>query len=134
WPYNASNAAVPLAAAILGHLPGNESYPVLGWTITEGGLVIALGYAIFLLAFLPLIFGGTVYRMLEKVFTVKLVITLVYLVFFATFWVSRPNAWEVLTGFFRFGQVPLRADTVIAGRHFTITSYDSEQIYTLKGT
>src|SRR5262245_65503240 len=64
WPYNASNAAVPLAAAILGHLPGNESYRILGWTITEGGLVIALGYVIFLLAFLPLIFGGTVYRML----------------------------------------------------------------------
>ncbi len=26
WPYNASNAAVPLAAAIIGHLPAPEPW------------------------------------------------------------------------------------------------------------
>ena len=36
WPYWASNAAVPLAAAILGHLPGPE----------DDSLVRTLGYAI----------------------------------------------------------------------------------------
>src|SRR5579871_4086888 len=32
WPFNASNAAVPLAAALLGHLPGGETISVLGLT------------------------------------------------------------------------------------------------------
>src|SRR2546426_813449 len=63
WPYNASNAAVPLTAAILGRLPS---------TPDDLYLVKMLGYAIFLLAFVPLVFGGTVYRMLERVMTFKL--------------------------------------------------------------
>jgi hypothetical protein len=134
FPYNASNAAVALAAAILGHLPGKASIDVVGWVMTEGEFVTALGFAIYLLAFLPLIFGGTVYRMLEKVFTVKLVITLVYLLFFAAFWVSASNAKEVLIGFFRFGIVPLRADTVIVGRHFTMLERDGATSFTIKGT
>jgi len=134
WPYNASNAAVPLAAAWLGHLPGNATISLLGWTMSEGTFVTAVGYTIFLVAFLPLIFGGTVYRMLEKVFTVKLVITLVYLLFFGLFWVSASNAWEVFTGFFRFGQVPLRADTVIVGRHFTLLEREGSVTYSIKGT
>jgi hypothetical protein len=134
WPYNASNAAVPLAAAWLGHLPGDASFTILGWTMPEGQFVTLLGYSIFLLAFLPLIFGGTVYRMLEKVFTVKLVITLVYLLFFGVFWVSASNAWEVFTGFFRFGQVPLRSDTVIVGRHFTLLEREGNVAYLIKGT
>jgi hypothetical protein len=134
WPYNASNAAVPLAAAWLGHLPGTGTVPFLGWTLTEGEFVTALGYMIFLLAFLPLIFGGTVYRMLEKVFTFKLVVTLVYLVFFGLFWVSAANAWEVLTGFVRFGQVPIRADTVIVGRHFTLLERQGQASYSIMGT
>lgn len=136
WPYNASNAAVPLAAAMLGRLPGKATVHLPGLSMTEPTFVMVLGYAIFVLAFVPLIFGGTVYRMLEKVFTVKLVITLVYLVFFALLWVSAANFWEVCGGFFRFGQVPLRAETVIAGRHFTYTLHepDSAGTYTLKGT
>ena len=65
WPYNASNAAVPLAAVLLGHLPQTGS---------DQELVKLLGFTIFLLAFVPLIFGGTVYGMLEKIMTAKLVL------------------------------------------------------------
>ena len=72
-------------------------------------LVKVLGYAIFLAAFVPLIFGGTIYKMLERVMTIKLVIVLAYLLFFAVFMVSAANAWEVCRGFFRVGTVPLRA-------------------------
>jgi hypothetical protein len=111
WPYNASNAAVPLAAAILGRLPQTES---------DNMLVKGLGFAIFLLAFVPLIFGGTVYRMLEKIMTAKLVVVLGYLGLLAIFMVSAPVAWSVATGFFRFGTVPIRANTIIVGRHFNI--------------
>lgn len=125
WPFNASNAAVPLAAAILGRLPA---------TASDLALVKGLGYAIFVLAFVPLIFGGTVYRMLEKVMTTKLVLVLGYLTFVAIFMVSRHNVWEVATGFFRFGEVPLRADIVVAGPHFNLREREDDRLFSMRGT
>src|SRR5262245_8502767 len=120
-PFNASNAAVPLAAAVLGHLPGTDS---------EGLLVKFLGYALFLLAFVPLIFGGAIYRALERVMSTKLVVVLGFLLVAVGCMVSFTNVVEVVTGFFRFGTVPLRAETVIAGPHFTLT----EEGATVQGT
>ena len=69
WPYTASNAAVPLAAALLGHLPG----PL------DDALVRNLGYAIFLAAFVPLIFGGKIYNAVERLMVVKVFSVLGYL-------------------------------------------------------
>ena len=116
WPYNASNAAVPLAAAVLGHLPGESNIRIFGWLLSEAQLVRALGFTIFTLCFVPLIFGGTVYRMLEKIMSIKLVLVLGYLTFMAVFFVSPRVGWEVVTGFFRFGVYPQRADTIVVGR------------------
>src|SRR5262249_59852978 len=81
WPYNASNAAIPLVAAIRGGLPAPGD-----------SLVKTLGYVIFLLSFVPLVFGGTVYRMLERVMTFKLIFVLTYLTLVAVFMVS-PSVW-----------------------------------------
>ncbi len=134
WPFNASNAAVPLAAAMLGHLPGRGSVSIVGLTMPEWQVVKVLGYVIFLAAFVPLIFGGTIYKMLERVMAIKLVLVLGYLVFFAVFMVSASNAWEVFSGFFRFGTVPLRAETIVVGRHFTLTRHDDPLILSIKGT
>lgn len=125
FPYNASNAAVPLAAAVIGHLPQTE---------TDQLIVKALGIAIFLLAFLPLIFGGTVYRMLEKIMTAKLVVVLGYLSVIAVTMVSAPVVWDVMTGFVRFGTVPLRPETLIVGRHFNVTEIEGDTRYVAKGT
>ena len=63
---------------------------------------------IFLAAFLPLIFGGTIYRVIEKMMTFKVVVVLLVLSVIAVFQVSLDNAVEVVTGFVRFGQVPDR--------------------------
>ena len=134
WPFMASNAAVPLAAAMLGHLPGDAATSLLGIPVSESQLVRILGYCIFLGAFIPLIFGGTVYRMLERVMTVKVVLVLGYLAVIALFMVSGRNAWEVMTGFFRFGTVPFRAETIIAGPHFALTESEGQTVYTVKGT
>lgn len=135
WPFNASNAAVPLAAALLGHLPGgNVPTTLLGLAITERDLVQVLGYAIFLTAFLPLIFGGTIYRMLERVMAFKLVVVLAYLVFAVALTASRATVREVCEGFVDFGAVPLRADTIVDGRHFNLWQSDGERAYRLKGT
>ena len=64
WPYNASNAAVPLAAALARALAPERLRPGAG----QGP-----GRRDIPLAFVPLVFGGTVYRMLEKIMTAKLV-------------------------------------------------------------
>ncbi len=140
WPYNASNAAVPLAAALLGHLPSEGREFVVAWmgdsvwSIQEPALVKALGYLIFVLAFVPLIFGGTVYRMLEKIMTLKLVLVLGYLSFVAVFMVSRHNAWEAVKGFVRFGDVPLKAETVVSDGHFTLLDRTDHDTLTVRGT
>jgi hypothetical protein len=124
WPYNASNAAIPLAAAILGRLPHAG----------DAFLVKGLGITIFLLAFVPLIFGGTVYRMLEKIMAAKLVIVLGYLSIIAVTMVSAPVLWDVCTGFFRFGTVPLRPETLIVDRHFSVQRTEGNTEYLVKGT
>lgn len=134
WPFNVASAGVALAAMVLGHLPGDATVQFLGLTMTEGNLVKWLSFSLFLLAFVPLIFGGTIYKMLVRIFTIKLVIVLVYLTLFVVLTVSARNAWDIFTGFFRFGQVPLRADTVVAGRHFTILERDGQDSYLLQGT
>ncbi|HCD02372.1 MAG TPA: hypothetical protein DER64_17810 [Planctomycetaceae bacterium] len=134
WPFMAANAAVPLAAAIFGHLPTDVDYTLLGITLTEAEWVKALGYVIFLLAFLPLVFGGTIYRVIEKMMTFKVIVVLVVVAVIAVFQVSWDNMIEVVTGFGRFGQVPDRAESVVAGRHFSVSLPDNDRQFTLRGT
>ena len=58
--------------------------------------------------------------MLEKIMTAKLVLVLGYLSLIAVTLVSWPVIRDVCTGFFRVGTVPLRAQTIILERDFTI--------------
>src|SRR3954447_21004058 len=125
WPYNASNAAVPLAAVLLGHLPQTASDHVL---------VKALGFTVFVLAFVPLIFGGTVYRMLEKIMPAKLVLVLGYLSIIAVTMVSLPVIKDVATGFARFGTLPLRAQSIVIDRQFSLESKDGPDRIRVQGT
>jgi hypothetical protein len=114
-----------LTAAVIGRLPS---------TPEDLQLVKMLGYAIFLLAFVPLIFGGTVYRMLERVMTFKLIFVLTYLTIVAAFMVS-PKIWgEVLGGFVQFGQVPQRADSIVSGRHFQLMEHEGDTSFGIRGT
>lgn len=96
WPYLAANAAVPLAAAILGRMPGPGDHI----------LVRNLGYGIFLSAFVPLIFGRKVYNAVETIMSAKVIVVLGYLVIADLLFVSWRSWMEVFTGFFRFGNLP----------------------------
>ncbi|MFN7919815.1 MAG: Nramp family divalent metal transporter [Bryobacteraceae bacterium] len=96
WPYLSSNAAVPLASVVMGHVPRPE----------DGEYVRTLGYAIFLCAFIPLIFGGKIYNALERVMVTKLAIILGYLLIVTMLFTSWGTWWEILSGFFRFGTLP----------------------------
>ena len=98
WPYLSSNAAVPLAAVLLGHLPGAG----------DDALVRSLGYAIFLSSLVPLIFGGKIYNTLERMMVAKLALVLSYLGLVALLWVSWDTWWSIGSGLFRFGALPER--------------------------
>ena len=124
WPFNVASASVAVAAIVLGHLPrADDSFFVHGLSCT-----------LFLLAFVPLIFGGTVYKTLERIMSAKLVFVLIFLCFVATFLISARSVREVFSGFVRFGQIPLRAQTIIDGRHFTIYEQDDGDSYRVQGT
>jgi hypothetical protein len=64
---------------------------------------------IFVLSVIPLIFGGKIFNSLKVVMTSKLVIVFSFLLVLAVFY-SRPATWyEIGTGFFAFGNVPVQA-------------------------
>ncbi|MEX2262360.1 MAG: Nramp family divalent metal transporter [Bryobacteraceae bacterium] len=96
WPYLSANAAVAIAAVILGRLPGTE----------DDALIRGLSYAVFLSAFVPLIFGGKIYNSLLRVMVAKLILVFGYLTFIAIFFVSWDTKAEILSGLFRFGSLP----------------------------
>ncbi|MBX9790491.1 MAG: Nramp family divalent metal transporter [Pirellulales bacterium] len=134
WPFMASNAAVPLAAALLGHLPGDAIVSFGGLACSEAELVKVLGFAIFFVAFVPLVFGGRIYTVLERVMAIKVALVLGFLIIVVAALVSWQNVGEVLTGFLRFGSVAIRAQTVVAGRHFTLAERDGPATYLLQGS
>jgi hypothetical protein len=134
WPFMASNAAVPLAAAMLGHLPGEDSLHWFGTSLTEAQFVKGLGFAVFALSMLALVFGGTVYRMLESIMAFKLVVVLSFLLVLDVAFVSWHNVGEIATGFFRFGDVPVRADALADGKHFCIVGRDGNNVCRLQGS
>lgn len=118
FPYLAASAATPVAAIILGHIPepGNllsESswmHTVLRMT-TEKDLMKVLGLAIFLLSLIPLIFGGKIYNSLKAVMTFKIFVVMGFLLVLAVFY-SRGGTWtEILSGFFKFGSIPVSVES-----------------------
>jgi len=97
FPYLASAAATPLLTAYLGEVPDPKQY---------GGVLTALAVGVFLLALVPLIFGGKIYNSLKAIMTFKIVVVLGFLAFLAVFF-SVPSTWvEIFGGFFKFGNVP----------------------------
>ena len=96
WPYLAANAAVPLAGAWLGRMPGPE----------DDALVRHLGYGVFLIAFIPLIFGGKIYYAVERVMSVKVGLVLAYLIVIDVALVGPQSWFEIFTGFVCIGSFP----------------------------
>src|ERR1700681_1225876 len=83
FPYLAANAATPLAAVYLGRIPSGHE---------DESLVRGLGFFVFFLAMVPLIFGGKIYNTLKVVMSFKIVTVLGFLLFVAIFF-SSPQTW-----------------------------------------
>ncbi len=144
WPYLAANAAVPVSAAVLGHLPG--AFPATYLTVEEvasraeispeAALDLSVNpqcymgedrhkpmpetverwmdgekqttqwtaYGVFLLSFVPLIFGGKIYNSMERMMIVKIILVLGYLLFIGFFYVSAETWGEIFAGFVFIGK------------------------------
>ena len=101
FPYLAANAATPLAALLLGGvLPDPMNNDMHWW------LMRLLGYLIFLLAMVPLIFGGKIYNSLKAVMSFKIVAVLGFLLIVAIFHSSASTWFEIFGGFLSFGSLP----------------------------
>jgi len=105
WPGWAAASASALFAAIFGHIPGAP----------DRGTMIALGYLSFALAFVVLLFGGTVERGLEKISTFIVIWIAVLLLVFTVIFVPAGTWWKTFTGLFQFGYFPKGADWVLLG-------------------
>ena len=105
FPYLAANAATPVAVVFLGgELPDPENVPGDWW------LMKAISVGIFLLAVVPLVFGGKIYNSVKAVMTFKLVVVVGFLLVLAVFY-SHPATWaDILSGFFKVGNVPVQSD------------------------
>jgi hypothetical protein len=108
FPYLVANAATPLGAVILGEIPNVEkTYNVLGSALTGQEFLRYLTYVVFLLALVPLVFGGKVYNSLKAIMAFKIVVVFGFLLTVA-FLFSTADTWiDILTGFFKFGSVPV---------------------------
>lgn len=113
FPYLAASAATPVAAVILQRLPvadpnSTVTSSILGMQLTDLQLIRGLQYVCFLLALLPMVFGGKVYNSMKVLMTFKIVVVLGYLLLLAVMF-SNLGTWvEIGTGFVKFGSVPIQ--------------------------
>jgi hypothetical protein len=104
FPYLAANAATPVATLIKGGvIPQPEEVAADFW------LMKGLAYIIFISALVPLLFGGKIYKSLKVLMTFKLVVVFGFLLFLAAFFSTYDTWIEILTGFFKFGSVPIES-------------------------
>ncbi len=101
-PYLAANATIPLLTMFLGKLPDYAAHP------EQKTWATILSCVVFVSLLIPLMVGGKVYNSMKIVMTFKLVFVISFLLFLSIFF-SRPAVWEnLLTGFFKVGNVPVR--------------------------
>lgn len=110
FPYLVSSAATPIAAIVLGQIPDvTKTYGLWGMSLTGETIHRWISYGVFLTVLVPLIFGGKVYNSLKAVMTFKIFVVFSFLLLVAFFF-STPQTWvDILSGFFKFGSVPVAA-------------------------
>lgn len=99
-PYLCSNAAIPLTALYLGHIPDATA---------NARLLKLVGSGILLLTMIPLIFGGKVYRSLKVIMIFKLILVIGFLGILAIGYSTWETWREIGSGFLSFGTLPYQA-------------------------
>jgi hypothetical protein len=100
-PYLVTNAAVPVEAIFLQGLPQHDTIPWHWWMHKW------LCTGLYLTIMLPLIFGGKIYDALKVVMGFKLIAVFSFLLFLGIFF-AKPSSWvDIVSGLFKFGNVPV---------------------------
>lgn len=108
FPYLAGAAATPLAAVMVGEIPQlDANYELLGYALSGQHLLQALKYVVFIGMMAPLVCGEKVYNSLKAVIGLKIVVVLGFLLIVALMFSSADTWREIISGFFRFGSVPV---------------------------
>jgi hypothetical protein len=122
-PYLASQAATPVAMVYLKLSSGASLDPKLA---AHQSLLQYLSYGIFLLAVVPLVFGGKVYNSLKAAMSFKLVFVVGFLIFIAIRFSSAATWGDICSGFFKFGTFPVVQSETDAGAEWDGESRDGK--------
>ena len=96
-PGLASHGGAVLATLYLGHPAGLEDRP----------LVMAMAYGCLVAVVIPVLFGGRVYDSLQAIMSAKVVVVLGFSFAMGVLFVAPANWWNVVSGFAKFGSVPV---------------------------
>ena len=106
FPYLVTNAAIPVEAIYLQRLPDAQSIPS-DWWLHKG---VCTG--LWLMLLMPLIFGGKIYDSLKILMSIKLIVVIGFLLFLGLFFAKPESWWEIVSGLFKFGNVPVPGNQV----------------------
>ena len=102
FPYLAASGAIPLLALFRGEIPDPASNP------SDEFAIRCLSIGIFLAAMVPLVFGGKIYNSIRVLMTTKIVLVMGFLLLLAAMFSTLETWAEITSGFFKFGNVPIR--------------------------
>ena len=106
FPYLAGSAATPLVALWRGELPDPEQ---------DEMLLRIVSISVFLLSMIPLIIGGKIYNILKLLGGFKLVVVMSTLLVIAVLYSSSSTWIEIVSGFVKFGNVPVKQSEDLNG-------------------
>lgn len=108
FPYLVASAATPLASVVVGEIPdADKVYVLFGIAMYGKTLLRCFTYVVFLMSLAPLVFGGKVYNSLKAIMSFKIVVVFAFLVLVAFLYSSLDTWVDILTGFFKFGSIPV---------------------------
>lgn len=96
-PGLATHGGAVLSSLILGRPPGEA----------DRSLVMFASYFCLVVVVVPTLFGGRVYNSLQAIMSAKVAVVLGFCLVIGVGLVTRGNWWNVLSGFVRFGSVPV---------------------------
>ncbi len=108
FPYLVASAATPLGAVLVGEVVvDNKMYELWGMSLAGATILLVLKYIVFVMVLVPLVFGGKVYNSLKAIMSFKIVFVFGFLILVAVLYSTAATWVEILTGFFKFGSVPV---------------------------
>jgi hypothetical protein len=121
-PYLASSAAITVDAAILQRLPQIATNSSDWW------LHKIVCTSLYLLIMVPLIFGGKIYNSLRIVMSIKLVVVIGFLLTLGILFATPANWWEIFTGLFKFGTLPVQSESGYAVENIFTSLYQRGEL------